>query len=544
MVLLFRRLSGWFQSLGPEIEDPKERLRILNIMALPILLGALYGHVSPPPDPWYRYAASLGLLLGLWRAARGKFALANLLLPTALALVILESSFAGFGLHDVRLLGLPAAVAAAGLLLGPRGALIFGGLSMLGLVGLYAAEAVGIIVTPWSAMLTPSALVSATLLMAINTVALTLAIWRLSRSLRQSREHADDLRESEARWRSLIVDSPLIVIRIDENRQINFANVDSGPAASLIGSPIDGLFQSQTRLEATNEVDRALRECRSATFDAQMELPGTKPRWYAIHVGPIRVDQKIVGASLVCIDIMERLRARQEREELIGELSQRNAELERYAYTASHELKTPLITIRSFAGVLEKEASLGGSRIQADAAARISAAAERMSGRLDALLKLARLGRIATPTERVSLSVLASEAVDLCSGSLAFRGVAVSVQPGMPEVLVDRVRFIEVFQNLIENAIKFTRNAKRPTIEIGMRGDGAARTFFVTDNGIGIAQRFHETVFGLFEKLDAKSEGSGVGLAVVRRIVEVHGGRIWVESAGPGHGTTFCLTLP
>ena len=114
----------------------------------------------------------------------------------------------------------------------------------------------------------------------------------------------------------------------------------------------------------------------------------------------------------------------------------------------------------------------------------------------------------------------------------------------MPEVRVDAVRFVEVFQNLIENAIKFTGNSEAPAIEIGMRVEGDQRVFFVKDNGIGIAPRFHETIFGLFEKLDPGSEGSGVGLAVVRRIVEVHGGRIWVESAGEGQGAAFCFSLP
>ena len=225
-------------------------------------------------------------------------------------------------------------------------------------------------------------------------------------------------------------------------------------------------------------------------------------------------------------------------------LEAKNAELERYAYTASHELRTPLITIRSFVGMVEREAAaLGSARIQADAA-RIANAAFRMSERLDDLLNLARIGRIANLSERRSVTDLAQEAVGLCAGALAFHGVQVQVQPAMPEVLVDRVRFVEVFQNLIENAIKFTRNVSGPSIGMGMRDDAAGRTFFVKDNGIGIPPRFHETVFGLFDKLDPKSEGSGVGLAVVRRIVEVHGGRIWIESDGLGHGTTFCFTLP
>jgi signal transduction histidine kinase len=225
-------------------------------------------------------------------------------------------------------------------------------------------------------------------------------------------------------------------------------------------------------------------------------------------------------------------------------LEMKNAELERYAYTASHELKTPLITIRSYAGLVEREAeALNSDRIRKDAA-RIVNASEKMRERLDDLLSLARAGRIANATERVSLTAIAEEARALCEGGLSAAGVTLTIQPGMPETLVDRIRFVEVFQNLIENAIKFTGGVRDPVIEIGMRQDGPGRTFFVKDNGIGIAPRFHATVFGLFDKLDPKSEGTGVGLAVVKRIVEVHGGRIWIESDGLGKGSAFCFTLP
>jgi signal transduction histidine kinase len=101
-----------------------------------------------------------------------------------------------------------------------------------------------------------------------------------------------------------------------------------------------------------------------------------------------------------------------------------------------------------------------------------------------------------------------------------------------------------VFQNLVENAAKFTGGTPEPRIEIGTRQDGSERIFFVRDNGRGIEPRFLERVFNLFEKLDPAAEGTGVGLALVRRIVEAHGGRAWAESEGLGHGATFCFTLP
>jgi signal transduction histidine kinase len=101
-----------------------------------------------------------------------------------------------------------------------------------------------------------------------------------------------------------------------------------------------------------------------------------------------------------------------------------------------------------------------------------------------------------------------------------------------------------VLQNLVDNAAKFMGEEPQPRIEIGMRLDGDERVFFVKDNGRGIEPRFRDRVFGLFEKLDPDSEGSGVGLALVKRIVDLHRGRVWVESEGAGRGTTACFTLP
>jgi signal transduction histidine kinase len=119
----------------------------------------------------------------------------------------------------------------------------------------------------------------------------------------------------------------------------------------------------------------------------------------------------------------------------------------------------------------------------------------------------------------------------------------VTVEPGMPVVRGDRVRLREMLQNLLENAVKF-RDAERPLkLEIGVRGSGPGAVFFVRDNGMGIEPRYLEKVFGLFEQLDPSGAGTGIGLALVRRIVEFHGGRIWVESEGVGRGAVFRFTI-
>jgi signal transduction histidine kinase len=243
-------------------------------------------------------------------------------------------------------------------------------------------------------------------------------------------------------------------------------------------------------------------------------------------------------------NIIVRKRAAQEREILINALEAKNAELERFTYTVSHDLKSPLITIRGFLGFLQKDAEAGNfDRLRADVA-RISEATDKMQRLLNELLELSRIGRIVNPPQEVSMTQLVQEALALVEGRIAARGARVEVMADLPPVLVDRVRIVEALQNLFDNAMKFMGDQPEPRLEIGVRADTDPPVFFVKDNGIGIHPRYHERVFGLFDKLDAKSEGTGVGLALVKRIIQVHGGRVWVESAGPGHGTTFCFTLP
>ena len=233
-----------------------------------------------------------------------------------------------------------------------------------------------------------------------------------------------------------------------------------------------------------------------------------------------------------------------ERMEKGAEIEKKNAELERFTYTVSHDLKSPLVTIKTFLGYLEEDIKQPDNpRIQQDLGF-MHTAADKMSQLLDELLELSRVGRVVNPPQNIAFRELVDEAVRLDAGRISERGATVEIIDSLVVLSGDRARLVEIWQNLIENAVKYSGDEPAPHIEIGCSQEGGATVFFVRDNGIGIDPRYHEKIFSLFDKLDQKSEGSGMGLALVKRIVETYSGRIWVESEGAGHGSCFRFTLP
>jgi PAS domain S-box-containing protein len=230
-------------------------------------------------------------------------------------------------------------------------------------------------------------------------------------------------------------------------------------------------------------------------------------------------------------------------EQLLDELKAKNEELQSFTYTVSHDLKAPLVTISGFLGYLGEDARKGDmERLNRDIL-RINEAAAKMHRLLSELLELSRIGRIMNPPEVVPFEAIVHEALGLVEGRLKAKQIHVHVEAGLPAVYGDRLRLVEVVQNLLDNAARFMGESTDPKIVIGVETRNGKNAFFVRDNGIGIKPEFHEKVFGLFNKLDANTEGTGIGLALVKRIIEVHGGRVWVESEGMAKGSTFFFTL-
>jgi signal transduction histidine kinase len=310
------------------------------------------------------------------------------------------------------------------------------------------------------------------------------------------------------------------------------------PAEQFIGKNLRELFPKKIADQTMFALERALATGQLHAFEYGMP-PGEETQFFEARVSAVSPEL----AMIMVRDISQRKWIETEREKLIQELEDKNAELERFTYTVSHDLKSPLITIKGFLGFIEQDAYTGNiARLKADIK-RIGDATDKMQMLLNELLELSRIGRLMNSYEHVPFEEIAQEAVDLVEGRLLMARVHVRIQKNMPAVYGDKRRLVEVIQNLVDNAAKFTGKKPKPRIEIGQEGhEDGKPIFFVRDNGIGIETEHQDRVFGLFNKLDPDSEGTGIGLTLVKRIVEVHGGRIWVESEA-GAGATFFFTL-
>ncbi len=302
----------------------------------------------------------------------------------------------------------------------------------------------------------------------------------------------------------------------------------------------DDLEQDARDMEMLGHNQQVVSEIRTIHKDGTI-------RWVRSYAHPVWDEEKhqLVGIYGAVQDITDRKRIEHERENLIRDLEAKNQELEQFTYTVSHDLKAPIITIKGFLGFLEVDAQAGDTkRLEADIH-RINEATDKMHELLTDLLELSRIGRLMNAPEMVLFESLVEDAIEIMHGRLRERGVEVIVKSELPPVYGDRQRLFEVVQNLIDNAAKFMGDQLHPLIEIGQEGQAENKyaTFYIRDNGIGVAPEFHEQIFGLFNRLDPKIEGTGIGLTLVKRIIEFHGGRIWVESDA-GKGFTFYFTLP
>lgn len=267
-------------------------------------------------------------------------------------------------------------------------------------------------------------------------------------------------------------------------------------------------------------------------------------RWFNQRNSLIFKDGVPVAMEGILTDFTEQKKAAIEREELINELETKNRDLERFTYIISHELKTPLITIKGFLGYLEDEAAKGDISGFHQDVLRIISATENMSDLLNDLVVLNRIGRMTGEKQYVKIYEIVQKCIRQYSGRIKEKSIQVSISENLPEVKGYPGELIELYNNLLDNAVKFSENQKAAKIEIGFCKTDSQIILFVKDNGRGFESRYSERIFGLFNKLDSSTRGTGAGLALAKRIIEHHGGWIRAQSEGPGKGTMVFFSIP
>jgi PAS domain S-box-containing protein len=262
------------------------------------------------------------------------------------------------------------------------------------------------------------------------------------------------------------------------------------------------------------------------------------------HIYPIRdPDGQVVRLAVYSRDITDQVVAERRIKAYIDEIKRSNQELEQFAYIASHDLREPLRQIANFVALLERRY---GQDLTDEAREYIRFAregAKRLDGLMLDLLEYSRIGR-GGEIGPVDTETAIARALENLDGLIKESGAAVVIQPHPPQVAGSETHLVHLFQNLIGNALKYRSPDRVPKVSVTFDRDGEFVQFVVADNGIGIEPEYFDRIFGVFQRLHTNDEyeGSGIGLAICRRVIEQSGGRLWVESK-PGEGSTFLFTL-
>jgi signal transduction histidine kinase len=315
------------------------------------------------------------------------------------------------------------------------------------------------------------------------------------------------------------------------------------PKKQVIGKTYGELHSEDETKEFAKIVERVFKTGKSVSQEHRSHWGN---RYVLRTLSPVKDPEGgVTAVTVISKDITERKEGEEERKLLLKELEAKNTELDHFTYTVSHDLRSPLVTVQGFTNMLREDVGRNEAEKVEDDLRFIEKAATKMDRLLRDTLRLSRIGRMVNPPEDVPFGEIVQEALEQTAGEIASRHIEVSVAEDFPTVHVDRMRIEELLVNLIVNSINYRGEEPHPKIEIGHRVEGESEetVFFVRDNGIGIDKSQHEKVFDLFYRVDAGGKGTGVGLAIVKRIVEMHGSRVWIESE-KGKGCTVCFTLP
>jgi len=360
-----------------------------------------------------------------------------------------------------------------------------------------------------------------------------------------------ELRESEARFRSLTALSSDWYWEQDEQFRLTFMSSRFVERTGIDPAPYLGRKRwdrpAPNLTEADWERHRAQLERREPFFDFEMERasPHGDSIWLSLSGEPVfDEERRFRGYRGVGTDITERKRAQGVLRAAYDELARSNAELQQFAYVASHDLQEPLRMIGSYTQLLERRYADKLDRDAREFMGFIVDGATRMKQLIEDLLAYSRVGTRGKELRPVQAQAVLDKALANLRASLEQSAATVTHDP-LPEVSADDTQLAQLLQNLIANAIKFRKKDEAPRIHVGAEDAGDEWRFSVADNGIGIEPQYFDRIFMVFQRLHTQDEypGTGIGLAICRKVAERHRGRIWVESAY-GKGSTFRFTLP
>ncbi len=370
-----------------------------------------------------------------------------------------------------------------------------------------------------------------------------------ARLYQESLTNAEKLRESKEKLRITFESIKDGIIVTDLEGRIVDVNeatlrMQGHSREELIGT--DGLrfIAEKDRAAVMKNMKKALKDMGTATMEYRWVAKDGSEYDSEASAALLRDSSgNPVGLIFVVRDITERKLAEEELEKAMADLERSNRELEQFAYVASHDLQEPLRMISSYTQLLKQryKGSLGDDADEFIAYAVDGA--RRMQEMIDDLLEYSRVGTRGKAFAQTSCKRVLDQALSNLKVSIEETGAVITHDP-LPSVIADDSQLIQLFQNLVGNAIKF-RGDKPPQVHVGVERKDSEWVFSVRDNGIGIDPEYHDRIFGIFQRLHGKGEydGAGIGLAVCKKIVERHGGRIWVESE-LGKGATFYFTIP
>lgn len=386
----------------------------------------------------------------------------------------------------------------------------------------------------------------------IAVVALGFFLLRFERARGYARvieaEH-NALRRSEERFRSLVENASNVIAIVDTSAVVRYVSDSSVRVFGcrpdeLTGRAVLGYVHPDDR----NKLEVVLSSCareRRAVLTTEVGFKRSDGNWRTIEVVASNrlSDPAISGIVITFRDITEHMRAAEALAQKAEELERSNAELQQFAYVASHDLQEPLRMLSSYSQLLSKRYQGELDQKADNYIGFIVDGAKRMQVLINDLLTYSRVGTRGKPLGPTDCEAVLKGALTNLQVAIRESGAIVTQDP-LPTVMGDEGQLGQLFQNLIGNGIKY-RNGGAPQIHVSSRQEGTDWLFSVKDNGIGIDPQYAERIFIIFQRLHTRQEypGTGIGLAVCKKIVERHGGRIWVESE-VGKGATFYFTLP